>query len=361
MPGRHVGEAQRHRLVLDQDASALHVVLHVVGGHLEGAHADAEVLRRLDDLARAEIDAGLAERVVLDQQMVVRHEHVLEHQLAVVHEAAAERLVAARDREPRRVARHQERRRALQHADLRIGVGVDHVEAGVVAVGDELLAAVDHPAAVLLHRPGLHRGFRHVVGQPAVGGAARLGQAMREQELRVLDQALEPFLLQVARRQVAQQHRDLPVLHQLVGEAGIAARDLLGDQREGLHLAARLELDAAEFLRHAERADADLLGAFEDFLRQPVLGRHDPFALPVAADERDDDVVDEIAARSAASGAVLRRVGTWWVFLADSPVRRNPLPSGGEGGEPVEAQRRRASRVRGISSGLGEGALTKDQ
>ena len=65
----------------------------------------------------------------------------------------------------------------------------------------------------------LHRRFRHVVGQPAVGGAARLGQAMRHQELRLRDQALEPFLLQMLGRELAQQHRDLPVLHQLVGEA----------------------------------------------------------------------------------------------------------------------------------------------
>ena len=43
---RHVGKPQRHRLMLDQDAPALHVVLHVVGRDLEGAHADAEILRR---------------------------------------------------------------------------------------------------------------------------------------------------------------------------------------------------------------------------------------------------------------------------------------------------------------------------
>ena len=120
---------------------------------------------------------------------------------------------------------------------------------------------------------------------------------MGEQELRVLGEALEPDLLQVARREVAQQHRNLPVLHQLVGQAGIAARDFLGDEREGLHFRAGLELDAAEFLRHAERADADLVGAVEDFRRQPVLRGHDPFALPVAADERNDHVVDEVAAR----------------------------------------------------------------
>ena len=96
-PGRHVGQAQRHGLVLDQDAAALHVVLHVVGGALERRHADAEVLGGLDDLAGPEIDPGLAERVVLDQQMIRRQAHVLEHQLAIVHEAAAHRLVAARD------------------------------------------------------------------------------------------------------------------------------------------------------------------------------------------------------------------------------------------------------------------------
>ena len=103
--------------MLDQDAPALHVVLHVVGGGLEGVHTDAEILRRLDDLAGTEIDAGLAERIVLHQQVIRRHPHVLEHQLAVVHEAAAERLVAARDGQPRRVARDQKTRRALQHAD----------------------------------------------------------------------------------------------------------------------------------------------------------------------------------------------------------------------------------------------------
>ena len=94
--------------MLDQDAAALDIILHVARGHFEGAHADTEILRRLDDLAGPEIDAGLAERVALDQKMVGRHGHVLEYQLAVVHETAAERLVAARDGQARRVPRHQE-------------------------------------------------------------------------------------------------------------------------------------------------------------------------------------------------------------------------------------------------------------
>ena len=150
--------------------------------------------------------------------MIVGNEHVLEHHLAVVHETTAERLIAARHRKALGLARHQKRRGALQHADLRVRVGVDDIKAGVVAVGDELLAAVDDPAAVRLHRFGLHGRFRHVVGQPAIRGAARLGQAVCHQELRVGDQPREPFFLQMLGRKLSQQNRHFPVLHQLVGE-----------------------------------------------------------------------------------------------------------------------------------------------
>ena len=90
---------------------------------------------------------------------------------------------------------------------------------------------------------------------------------MRQQELRVVDEPLEPFFLQVARRQIAQQHRDLPVLNELVGETGIAARNLFGDQRERLHFAGAVKLDAAEFFRHAKRADAHFFRALQDFPR----------------------------------------------------------------------------------------------
>src|SRR6185295_17589841 len=57
-PRRHLGKTQRDRLMLDENASALYVILHVFGGSLEGMHADAEILRRLNDLARTEINAG---------------------------------------------------------------------------------------------------------------------------------------------------------------------------------------------------------------------------------------------------------------------------------------------------------------
>src|SRR5262249_25060556 len=146
------------------------------------------------------------------------------------------------------------------------------------------------------HGPGLHGGLRHVIRQPAVGSSARFGEAMGEQELRVRNEAREPFLLQMARSQVAQQHRDFPVLNQLVGQAGIAARYLFRDDGEALHLARRIELDAAEFLRYPERADADAISGGEYLVRQPALWSHVPFALPVVPDERDDRIVNEVAA-----------------------------------------------------------------
>ena len=105
--GRNVGEPQRDRLMLDQDTPALNVVLRIVRSDFKATHADAEIFRRLDDFPGAEIDAGLAERVVLHQQMVLRHTHVLEHEFAVVHIAATQRLVATRDGQPRRFARHE--------------------------------------------------------------------------------------------------------------------------------------------------------------------------------------------------------------------------------------------------------------
>src|SRR2546423_12050625 len=46
-------------------------------------------------------------------------------------------------------------------------------------------------------------------------------------------------------------------------EARVAARDFLGDDGEGPHLARRVELHAAEFFRNAEGADADAVRSEE--------------------------------------------------------------------------------------------------
>ena len=100
-------------------------------------------------------------------------------------------------------------------------------------------------------------------------------------------------------REFPQEDRHLPVLHQLVGEPRVAARDLLGDKGEGAHLGGALQLHAAVLLGHAERADADAVGLLENRARQARLRVHQPFALPVLADEGRDEVVDEGAAALA--------------------------------------------------------------
>src|SRR6266705_2399652 len=61
----------------------------------------------------------------------------------------------------------------------------------------------------------------------------------------------------------------------------------------------RIERNAAEFLGDAQSADSDLVGLLEDSARQARIRVHQPLALPVLADERRDEIVDEGAAATA--------------------------------------------------------------
>src|SRR5262249_7287797 len=113
-----------------------------------------------------------------------------------------------------------------------------------------------------------------------------------------------------------------PVLHQLVSKSGVAARDLLGDKREGAYLAVALELDAAELLGHPERADADLVGTFKDFRWEARLWIHVPFALPIGADEGGDDLVDKIAAALPHQPLFFGEAASWGDIEHDDPILR---------------------------------------
>jgi hypothetical protein len=53
----------------------------------------------------------------------------------------------------------------------------------------------------------------------------------------------------------------------------------------------------------------------QDFRRQPVLRRHRPFALPIAADEGDDDVVDKIAAALPHQALFFGKVGGHFMHI----------------------------------------------
>ena len=109
------------------------------------------------------------------------------------------------------------------------------------------------------------------------------------------------------------QHRNLPILHELVGEAGIAPRDLLGDDGECADLGRGIELHAAELLGNPQGADAELVGLFENGAAADAVRVHLPFALPIGADEGRDDAIDEGPDSSPASAAVPRigRARSW--------------------------------------------------
>ena len=192
--------------------------------------------------------------------MVLRHRAVLEHDLAVVHEAPAERLVAARHREARRVARHEEARGALGHARPGLGRGVDDVELGVVAVGDELLAAVDHPLVASSARRGCASSLR--ARRRAASGrrrrAARSGSAPAgSRVLRPRAGTISPAG-GAARRCAAapRPSRSAPACRR--GRSRRARSPRRSPRRSAPR--SRVERGAAELLGDAERADADLVG-----------------------------------------------------------------------------------------------------
>ena len=293
--GNHLAHAHRHRLMLDEDATALHVVLHVLRGGLEGRHAHAEVFGGDNDFAGAEVDARARHGDVLHQAVIFGHFAILEHDFAVVHKAPAEGFVATGDGQAYGVTRHQKARGALGDARAGQGSGIDYVKLGVVTVGDELLAAVDHPAVAFFHRLGVHHRFGHVVRQPAVGCAAWFGERVRQQKRRVFGDFRKPVLLQVTRRDVRQQHRHLPYLRQLVGQPGVAARDFFRHHRNRLHLGRGVKWCSAKLLRDAQPAHADVVRALQQLQCRAVFRYHVPLLHPVFADKRNDILVDERA------------------------------------------------------------------
>ena len=145
---------------------------------------------------------------------------------------------------------------------------------------------------------------------------------MREQELRVRDDAREPALLQMARREVAQQHGDFPHLHQLVGESE-SPRAISSAMMAKVATSVALSSSTPPNSSGTPSVRMPTLSAPARIRRQARFRHHAPFALPVAADERDHHVVDEIAAAFAASAVALR---TGRARSSPSPFHRNRHP-----------------------------------
>jgi hypothetical protein len=156
--------------------------------------------------------------------------------------------------------------------------------------------------------PGVHARLRHVVRQPPVGGAARLGEAMGHQELRLGQVAGKPFILQMLRGKRTQQHGDLPVLHQLVGQPGVTACEFGRDDREGLCLGGRVQPDPAVPGWHSQATQAGLVGLGQDLGWQPAGRVEPPFPFPVGGDEGPHHLVDVAPAGVPHQALLVRQV-----------------------------------------------------
>jgi len=104
---------------------------------------------------------------------------------------------------------------------------------------------------------------------------------MREQESRLLHDAREPELLQVARRDVPEQHRDLPDLHQLVGKPE-SPRAISSEMRAKVCTSCAGSSGTPPNSSGTPECGSDLVGLLEDSARQARIRVHQPLALPVS-------------------------------------------------------------------------------
>ena len=137
---RHVGEAEVHRLVLDQVLAHALALARVGDRGLERRARHAGGLRRDVDASRLQVGErdAVAHAFPAEQMLGLA---ILEHDLRGVGGALAGLVLDARDDVARRRGRDEEGADALLARAL-VGDGEDDGDVGVLARGDELLHAV---------------------------------------------------------------------------------------------------------------------------------------------------------------------------------------------------------------------------
>ena len=149
---RHVGEAEVHRLVLDDGLAEGLALLRIAHRRLERRARHADRLRGDADAPGFEIGERDAVAVAfVAEQAVGRDAAVLEQDLRGVGSMLAQLFLDAGDDVARRVGRHAEAGNALL-AGGRIGDREDDGDLRVLARGDELLDAIQHPTVAVLDR-----------------------------------------------------------------------------------------------------------------------------------------------------------------------------------------------------------------
>ena len=202
---------------------------------------DAADLERAEELAEAELG--------VTDEMVVGHPHVVEEQLARVEALPTDPPHLRPHREPGRVLLDDEAGELRARATIAgLGAGQQrdaerHVGAGV---GDERLAAVDQPAAVLALGPG---------GDAAhVGAGVGLGQPERAEHATLGERAEPAFTLLVVAEQVQRHRADRDVGLERGGDRLVGLTELFerGDEPDGRHP------DAAPLLGHEHAEQPEL-------------------------------------------------------------------------------------------------------
>jgi hypothetical protein len=244
------------------------------------------------------------------EEGVVGHLAVLEHQLGGVGGAVAHLLQLAGHLEAGGVPVDDEHADALA-ALAAVGVGGDEAVVADGAVGDEVLAAVEDVAAVLLLGAGREAG--------GVGAGVRLGDRVGADDLPG-DAARQVLLaLRVGAELVDREGGEVGVGVHRGGDPGAHLRHLLDEDALGDLVGA----DAAVLLREHDAEQAELTEHREDLDGELLLALR-------LLDQREDLPLGELADHLAKVLLLLRE-----------GVAQHAAPSGRGGGFPSPPARRR--------------------
>ena len=223
MLGRHVREHERDRLLVRQRRAKRLALFAVRQGLLVGGARDSERLRRNADAPAVQRRHRHLEAVAFSADPVlVGHLAVVEEHRARMRGVDAELLVVLAARETGGVGRHDEGCRAAR-AEVALGHREHDDQAGVRAVGDEVLRAVEHPVVARALCKRRHRArirAAHRLGQTEA--TQHLARRHRLEELHLL--SLRAVLVdRIACKRVVHAHDD--------ADRGARAADLLHRQR----------------------------------------------------------------------------------------------------------------------------------
>ena len=255
--GRHVGDHERHALERADRPAELLARLRVRDRRVERALGDPDRQRTDRDPAAIEDPQERLEAAPLLAEHVRRRDaRPVEDQLAGRRGMQPELVLEPPDREAGRVGGHDERADLGGAVVARPAPGGDDVGARLAGVGDEPLAAVEHPRAAV-------RAVLVARGRPRparIAAGSGLGQAVRADDLAARHRHEVALLLLVRAGQVERPAAEARVGRDDQPERAPHAADLL--DRDGVR--ERVQPRPALVLRDRDAQPAELADAAHD-------------------------------------------------------------------------------------------------